>query len=1116
MAPVGDGSGLSAAAEPSSPPRLVSVHTSGGADLATPTKSKSRDGDGSDADEGLTPATSPTSSNNTNGDAHTISSTSSDSGAAVGSLALPAGALNDGGVRAMDVTVTVLSLHGIIAQSSKKKESKKRSKRSKAGSKSQANPTATIVASFSQPIGKDRVFLTHVPSSPVSLQNAAPTSAGGLKKASSNASTISSNASMSSAGSTSNTGHHESSANIHKPAVHWPTLVDVDELDSDDGMSPTAALSTLQFQRQFVREGRGRYVPQTCPITLSVSRNGKMALLGRANLVVNGEEAGEASATVPISSSVRGNRSVKKKMGLGKKKGEMATVKVSKGDAFQFGLEAGAMLRVLVNVSDPEKKKKKKSKERKEAAPAAASGDEMEAMSRVSTGHDVADDTLASISECRGRNEDEEQLSLEGLSVEGLDDDDASLEQDDYYAQMQRHMMENTEVRSLRQQLANTEHTNKVLQMELANARQEATLALDNERECEEENDRLREELVEARRESDQSKAELERARANRSTLKEDLATVQTESELLPIYETRVSELLEELKRRDLEVQCLRDEIGELRGHYKDQLADSLLWDNDDGTERKPILPEALRKLTAFRREEGRCPEDLLWDKDDEVETPKGDEKDAVGAAADDLNGEEGEETRAPAIASSATSGTTPNVDNFASILQGAKPIKEDSIQEEEETPESPIDGEEVDTTNDEGEGSADDASPKKGGWGVHRRIGAGIMGLEERMRLRQQQFREQQQKLEQNAGDSSPDLKTPAMQNGAADAEVTDEEEETAQPDDATELGQETPTHNEVETTCAPEGELEEEASNAEEGTELQEEGEGEAETVQDDNDTEDSALTELSSDAKGDSTSNDQGESKAETKSDDSEAADGSSPKKGGWGVHRKIGAGIMGLEEKMRLRQQKFREQQEKIEQQKLAEQQAEPKEPGLGGVIISRISSHGDAGKQPADEEDKGEDENVEEKEKGAEHDDEAKEGDCAETDDTLSPEDSTNDEAKQNEEDKLIFRKSSYNQVLLAESIDELERAVLSDHPSSSAAPSSTQDGDDSSQADADSEAGDEQSAEKEGDDENEDEQVAADDKDPSFIGTVKSNDEAEADNEFDEFIRVCSSDALDG
>jgi len=215
--------------------------------------------------------------------------------------------------------------------------------------------------------------------------------------------------------------------------------------------------------------------------------------------------------------------------------------------------------------------------------------------------------------------------SLTGNHSDSDSDDESSLlDQDDYIHN--QFTMEN-ELRTLRQQLANAEERNRRLEAECADAAREAereaariyveekertTSILEeaHERalaECREENERrlaglteeiesLRRELerktedagillqanikhkstnemLRARHESSNERLndELERSKANCETLLRELNDAKAESEACPFYETRVNELLEELKRRDLEVECLRGEICEVREFYRRQ-----------------------------------------------------------------------------------------------------------------------------------------------------------------------------------------------------------------------------------------------------------------------------------------------------------------------------------------------------------------------------------------------------------------------------------------------------------------------------------------------------------------------------------------------------------------
>ena len=158
----------------------------------------------------------------------------------------------------------------------------------------------------------------------------------------------------------------------------------------------------------------------------------------------------------------------------------------------------------------------------------------------------------------------------ECLSMEG--DDPSILEWDDYFNGLTSY---SSELYTLRQRLARSE------QMELANAQHSVGLGM----QCQMEKERL--------------ELKLRMATQNSETDLGDLNAARAESEALLVYKTWVTELLEELRkrdaeveeltrefeRRDVEVECLKDEIGQLNGRYKKQLVESLLWDDefDDG-----------------------------------------------------------------------------------------------------------------------------------------------------------------------------------------------------------------------------------------------------------------------------------------------------------------------------------------------------------------------------------------------------------------------------------------------------------------------------------------------------------------------------------------------------
>ena len=198
----------------------------------------------------------------------------------------------------MKVAVTVLSLHGVTPK-------KKRKKKKTAASK---DSSAAIVASFPQNLTNEtsKVFFTHVPSLRTQL---------------------------------------DLSTDNSKPVFHWP----VDESLNDAG---GCKLSTLEFTRTFVRESgtADRYVPQICPVNLSIQRGSNLALLGKANLTINGEENGATSISVPIDPvNIREKSTVKKLKNKATMSQNNKSVKV-KGDRFRFQLERTAMLRVSVQV----------------------------------------------------------------------------------------------------------------------------------------------------------------------------------------------------------------------------------------------------------------------------------------------------------------------------------------------------------------------------------------------------------------------------------------------------------------------------------------------------------------------------------------------------------------------------------------------------------------------------------------------------------------------------------------------------------------------------------------------------------------------------------------------
>jgi len=189
----------------------------------------------------------------------------------------------DNSGESMEVTVTVISLDGVVA--------KKYQPKSKLPTKQKKTPkavdtAASIVASFAQDLSNQKVnFFTHVPSLPIEMS--------------------------------------ESSSNSN-PVIKWPNT----------STEEKQVLSTVQLTREFQREktsddnntsssstNKNRFVPQMCPINISISRHGRLINLGKASLFISGEERGDATINIPIFSSTHEDKSNAKKSSVKKVKG---------------------------------------------------------------------------------------------------------------------------------------------------------------------------------------------------------------------------------------------------------------------------------------------------------------------------------------------------------------------------------------------------------------------------------------------------------------------------------------------------------------------------------------------------------------------------------------------------------------------------------------------------------------------------------------------------------------------------------------------------------------------------------------------------------------------------
>ena len=214
----------------------------------------------------------------------------------------------------LNVAITILSLAGVVVKEGGKKKYTPQN--------TSISPTTTIVASFSHNVAtSQKAILTHVPSIPLHLP---PSSSG----------------------------------KTFKDVVHWP---------DEDG--ECNKLSSFHFQRFFFYEAHGsngksgrsvdRFVPQSCPIYLAISRNGGMFKLGCANILVGGEENGESSINVPVVNCDQPipNGLSRRSSGGNNKDPVISIMKVKRGN-FQFGLDVNATLRVLVRVTEPEPSRK--------------------------------------------------------------------------------------------------------------------------------------------------------------------------------------------------------------------------------------------------------------------------------------------------------------------------------------------------------------------------------------------------------------------------------------------------------------------------------------------------------------------------------------------------------------------------------------------------------------------------------------------------------------------------------------------------------------------------------------------------------------------------------------
>jgi len=210
----------------------------------------------------------------------------------------------------IEVKITLLSLTGVVTKNKKHVAKSKRLVWKNRSPTTTSNGRTSLVASLSQNLSTaSSSTMTHVPSFPIDVSHPRPIVRW-----------------------QSHLGQVLSTLRFPLQLQHCE---DAAVAGDDDNAEDVAYSSNLTKGKSFI--------PRTCSINISLSRNGKLATLGKAHIVISGDETSESIITVPVVASC--NKTLLRNK-------ESISMKRIKGDNLQLGLQSDATLCVLVSVAN--------------------------------------------------------------------------------------------------------------------------------------------------------------------------------------------------------------------------------------------------------------------------------------------------------------------------------------------------------------------------------------------------------------------------------------------------------------------------------------------------------------------------------------------------------------------------------------------------------------------------------------------------------------------------------------------------------------------------------------------------------------------------------------------